>query len=168
MDNFLGRLIVVAIMVPLGIHGIGYGVEVNGGATRSNPAWRLLQEYFDFEWGVIKLLLIMGALVLGVWGLMAFTEYWWEQKKEKQKAQDEAEKKLAAIRREEAWEKEKEERSLKQAQFEQEMRDKAQTIKSQRLARESATEQATQSTQLKTITLDELKRRAIEQFKKGN
>ena len=168
MDNFLGRLIVVVIMVPLGMHGIGYGMEENGGAHRSNPVWRLFQDYFDFEAGVIKLLLIAGALVFGAWAIMTYTSHWWDQKVEEEKTQIEEEKRLAAIQREEAYEKRLAERILREEQIEQEKRDLAQTIKSQRSDSESTAQPAIDGTQLKTITPDELKRRAIEQFKKGN
>jgi len=109
MDNFLGRLILVAICVPLGMHGIGYGMEINGGARRSNPVWMLLQGYFDFEEGVFKLLLILAVIAFLIWFFIFNADARAEAKDrkqemlkiEKEKAQEEEKRRLERLEWEE-------------------------------------------------------------------
>lgn len=74
MEDFFKRLAAAIIFFALGMHGIGYGMMANGGAHRSNPVWRLMQEYYDFEWGVVRFILIVAGIAGGLFALMvAFT-----------------------------------------------------------------------------------------------
>ena len=161
MDNFLGRAILVAIFVPIAMHGIGYGVESNGGAYRSNPAWRLIQAYFDFEKGVIELILFFGAVALAAWILMTFVNHWMDQKEQARKDALDESKKLEAQRKAQAEQREKEDREYFEEQIALNKKHASVEMKQVQALEEP-------QPQIKIITPDELKRRAIEQFKRGN
>ena len=161
MDNFLGRFIMVLIFIPISMHGIGYGVEINGGAYRGNPVWRLLQGYFDFEKGVVELILIIAGIVLVMWLITTFVNHWIELKEEARKDAFDESKKLAAKLKAEADQRENEDRKYYEEQLEINKKRALTEIKQVETSPEP-------QPQIKTITPDELKRRAIEQFKRGN
>ena len=149
------------------MHGIGYGIESNGGAYRGNPAWRLVQGYYDFEAGVLTLLLILAGIAFAIFIVIAFIETRQESHEQNQKQLEEQKKE--AMEREKRriedleWEEYEREQRAKHAQRKEASASAANVT----LKNENVQTVETKCPEPKTITADELKRRAVEQFTRG-
>lgn len=164
MDSFLNRLIAVLILFPIGMHGIGYGVEINGGAYPRNPIWRMLQSYFAFEKGVIEFLLFLGGLALLVFITITLSNRWMDQKKLEREERAEAARKLEHQLREERYEREQEAKRREEVrrQKEQELNTPVPNFAANETQNSVAEVQGA-----KILSPEEIKRRALAQFKGG-
>jgi predicted Holliday junction resolvase-like endonuclease len=145
------------------MHGIEYGIEINGGAHRSNPVWMAMQGYFDFEAAVFKLLLIIGAILLAVRIYMDVNEGRVERRE-----RDQIEKAKEAEAEKRRLENEEVEEYYASCKQEHERKKEEEAAQEKAIPEtESSSIPNSENPILKTVTPDELKRRAIEQFKKG-
>lgn len=160
MEAFLKRLGISIIFFSLGMHGIGYGIAINGGAGRWNPVWRFMQSYYDFEWGVVRLILIVAGAGVGLFGLVVLVTNIHESMAESRIRATEEEKRrrrIEARSREDAWERSQAARAQGPAH-------RAPGARPSAAIRQVPEIPAPVP---RKLTADELRKRAIAQFTKG-